>query len=455
MKILATKIHFGIKEKIKTILKPLIYKIPNKYRYGKYYRDFYKNVDNFFNLSLEEKRKIQLKKIQEIVEYAYFNVPYYKELLDKNNISYKIKSFEDFEKIPYLTKDIIRNNLEKLKSKEKVKSQKVTTGGTTGMPMEFYLDKNVSINETIFVDYYWNKFSNEYKNTSKVAVLRGFIPSNDKKFERIGNKLIMSSFKLLKSNTEEYLKVLEDFNPDYLHVYPSSISLIAEYILQNNMEVNLPNLKGIFSGSETLTNYKKEEIEKAFKVKVSAIYGHSEQAVIAFNNIKNEDYTLDLLYGYTELIVDGKNIILNENKEGEIVVTSFWNKSMPFIRYKTGDNAISSGNYDSLKKISGRKSEYFIDKNSNKIIFTCSDEPFWNCKEKVDAYQYVQNEVGRCQLKMVKFKKFLLTENDEKEIKNELKRLYPNIEFYISYVENIERTKRGKYKYLVQNIKEV
>ncbi|MDQ9825376.1 hypothetical protein RFZ44_18920, partial [Acinetobacter sp. 163] len=59
---------------------------------------------------------------------------------------------------------------------------------------------------------------------------------------------------------------------------------------------------------------------------------------------------------------------------------------------------------------------------------------------------------GKCQLKIVKSKKFLLTENNEKEIKNELKRLYPNIEFYISYVENIERTKRGKYKYLIQNI---
>ena len=450
---MATKSQFGLKEEIKKILRPLIYKIPNKYRYGKYYRDFYKQIDDFFQLPLEEKRKIQLKKIQEIVEYAYFNVPYYKELLDKNNISYKINSFEEFEKIPYLTKDIIRNNLDKLKSKEKIKNIKVTTGGTTGMPMEFYLDKKVVINELAFVDYYWNKFSNEYKNTSKIAVLRGNIPSKNKKFEKIGNRLILSSFQLIKNNTEEYLKVLEKFNPDYLHIYPSSLSLVAEYIFENNIKINLPNLKGIYSSSETLNDFQREIIEKVFKVKICDLYGHSERAVIAFDNIKNENYTLDLLYGYTELISENnKNIISESLEEGEIVATGFWNKSMPFIRYKTGDNAISSGKYSSLKKISGRKSEYFIDKNSNKIIFICSDEPFWNCKEKVDAYQYVQNEVGKCQLKIVKSKKFLLTGNDEKEIINELKRLYPNIEFYISYVENIERTKRGKYKYLIQNI---
>lgn len=453
---MATKSQFGLKEEIKKILRPLIYKIPNKYRYGKYYRNFYRQINDFFKLPLEEKRKIQLKKIQEIVEYAYFNVPYYKELFDKNGISYKINSFEEFEKIPYLTKDIIRNNLDKLKSKEKIKSVKVTTGGTTGMPMEFYLDKKVIINELAFVDYYWNKFSKEYKATLKIVKIRENIPTNEKIFEKIGNRLVMSSFKLKRENIRKYLEEIEKFNPDYIHTFPSSITILAEYIINNDITINLKNLKGIFSSSETLNTYQKDIIQKAFKVKICDLYGHSERAVIAFNNIKNENYTLDLLYGYTELISENnKNIIFESLEEGEIVATSFWNKSIPFIRYRTGDNAISSGEYDSLKKISGRKSEYFIDKYKNKIPFTCSDELFWNCKEKVDAYQYVQNEVGKCQLKIVKSKKFLLTKSDEKEIMNELKRLYPNIEFYISYVGNIERTKRGKYKYLIQNIKEV
>lgn len=447
------KSQFGLKEEIKKILRPLIYKIPNKYRYGKEYRNFYKQINSFFQLSLEEKRKIQLKKIQEIVEYAYFNVPYYKELLDKNNISYKINSFEEFEKIPYLTKDIIRNNLDKLKSKEKIRSIKVTTGGTTGMPMEFYLDKKVILNTTATIDCYWNKFSNDYKETLKIVKIRENIPANGKMFEKTENSLIMSSFKLKKENIKEYLKEINEFNPDYIHAFPSSITILAEYIINNNISMNLNKLKGIFSSSETLSKYQSEVIEKAFKVRICDLYGHSERAVIAFNNIKDEFYTLDLLYGYTELINDNnRNIILEDLKEGEVVATSFWNKSIPFIRYKTGDRAISSGKYDSLKKISGRQSEYFIDKYKNKIPFTCSDELFWNCKEKIDAYQYVQNEIGKCQLKIVKSKKFSLTESDEKEIMNELKKIYSNIEFYISYVEDIERTKRGKYKYLIQNI---
>ena len=451
---MATKIEKNLKEKLKQLLRPLVSKVPNKLRYGRYYRNFYKEIDNFFNLKIEEKRELQLKKIQQIVKYAYFNVHYYRELFDKNNISYKIKTFDDFEKIPYLTKDIIRENLEKLKSVEKIKCNKITTGGTTGMPMEFYLDKKVCINEVAFVDYYWNKFNSKYMNTKKIAILRGNIPSNGKKFEVLGNRMIMSSFELLNQNINEYIEKLEKFNPDYIHIYPSSLSIIANFILQNNIDLKLERLKGIFSSSETLKNSQRKVIEEAFKVRICDLYGHSERAVIAFDNIIGEEYTLDLFYGYTEIINnEGINLINQKEKIGEVVATSFWNKSMPLIRYKTGDNAITSGNYDSLKKIFGRKSEYFIDKNSNKILFTCADEPFWECKEKVEAYQYIQNEIGECELKIVKSNKLPLEQKDEKNIKEELKRLYPNINFNIIYVNKIERTSRGKYRYLIQNIK--
>lgn len=453
---MATKEKNGIGEKIKRVLRPVIYRIPNSLRYGKYYRDFYKKIDNFYNLDINEKRKLQLKKLQEIVEYAYFHVPYYRELFDQNNISYKIDSFEDFEKIPYLTKDIIRKNLEKLKSDEKIGSVKLTTGGTTGMPMEFYLDKKVNINELAFVDYYWNKFSSEYRNNVKIVLIREVKPSNNQDIEKIGNRLVISSFNLFESNIDKYLNEIQKFNPDYLHVFPSSIYILANYIIKNNKKINLPNLKGIFTSSETLNNFQKLVIEEAFNTKICDLYGHTERVVIAFSNIYKKGYCLDLMYGYSEIIDDrNKNIILEYEKKGEIVATGFWNKSMPLIRYKTGDNVITNGKYDLLKTISGRKSEYLIDKNINKIPFTCSDEPFWDCKNKIEVYQYIQNKVGESTLKIVKSQNNILTIDDEKGIKKELERLYPNINFKIEYVDNIKRTNRGKYKYLIQNIDKI
>ena len=444
-----------LKNKTQKILKPIIFRIPNRIKYGKYYRKFYKKINEIYNLEIEEKREWQLKKIQEIVEYAYFNVPYYRELLDKNKISYKINSFEDFEKIPYLTKEIIRANFNKLKSNENIAYSIVTTGGTTGTPMEFYLDKKIKINELAFLDYYWNKFSSSYKDTAKIVILRQNIPNNEKEWEIVGNKLIMSSFKLNSLNAERYLEKIEKFDPDYIHTFPSTIFLLTEYIIREEKKVKLKNLKGIFSSSETLKDFQRKKIEKIFNVRICDLYGNSERVVMALDNIDEQnkkEYNLLLNYSYVELINNKqKNIILENNKIGEVVATGFWNKSMPLIRYKIGDYAESLGQYDKLKTIVGRKSEYFIDCDNNKVIFTCSDEPFWECKNKIEAYQYIQNKKGKVILKIICL--FGYNNKDEEKIIEKLSNLYPRIKFEIKYVSEIKRTKRGKYKYLIQNMK--
>lgn len=442
-----------LKKKIKEYIIYIMYKISNEKLYGKKYREIYNYIQKFDSICIEEKRKVQLKKIQKIVKYAYFNVPYYKELFDKNKISYKIESFEDFEKIPYLTKDIIRKNFEKLKSKENIKSVKMMTGGTTGTPMEFCLDKQVCFQEKCFIDYYWKKYNFNYRSNSRIVVLRENKPKENKKFQRIGNKLIMSSFKLTSETADEYIEKLTKFSPEYIHFFPSSLNVLAEYLLNKNLEINLKDLKGIFSSSETLYDYQKKNIEKVFKCKICDLYGHSERAVIAFNNIEDDKYKIDLLYGYTEIISeDNKNIILEENKIGEIVATSFWNKSMPLLRYKTDDLAITNGKYNYLNKIFGRKSEYLIDNHNNKITFTCSDEIFWNIKNKLDSYQYIQNEKGKVNIN-IKLKKSSTLDKEEIEtLKIKIQTLYENIIFEIKIVDNIPRSKRGKFKYLIQNI---
>ena len=219
--------------------------------------------------------------------------------------------------------------------------------------------------------------------------------------------------------------------------------------------MKLKNLKGIFSSSETLKDFQRKKIEKIFNVRICDLYGNSERVVMALDNIDEQnkkEYNLLLNYSYVELINNKqKNIILENNKIGEVVATGFWNKSMPLIRYKIGDYAESLGQYDKLKTIVGRKSEYFIDCDNNKVIFTCSDEPFWECKNKIEAYQYIQNKKGKVILKIICL--FGYNNKDEEKIIEKLSNLYPRIKFEIKYVSEIKRTKRGKYKYLIQNMK--
>ena len=87
----------------------------------------------------------QNKKLVELVNYAYQNVEYYKKLFLENNINpNNIKTIKDLKIIPILKKDDIRENFKSLLSKKSNKSELIlnSTGGSTGIPVKIYQDKN-------------------------------------------------------------------------------------------------------------------------------------------------------------------------------------------------------------------------------------------------------------------------------------------------------------------------
>src|SRR4030042_3638484 len=89
----------------------------------------------------------QFRELKKIIEYAYANVPYYTHMFKNNNFHPDdFRALEDIQKIPYLTKNIIRENQADLKSRSFPKRhlKYVHTGGTTGLPMDFVLDRRTS-----------------------------------------------------------------------------------------------------------------------------------------------------------------------------------------------------------------------------------------------------------------------------------------------------------------------
>ena len=163
-------------------------------------------------------------------------------------------------------------------------------------------------------------------------------------------------------------------------------------------------------------------------------------------------------YGYTEIINKEGEDASYEDEVGEIVSTGFSNYAMPFIRYKTGDMAIFTNekctcgrNYKLIKRVEGRKSEYFVDRDGNKITLTRSDEALWRVSNSIFTFQYIQNEPGDVILEIVIKNEF--GKHDLELIKEGFRKFYPQFDLEIKIVGNIERTERGKHMYLVQNIK--
>jgi len=459
---------FMLKEIIKSspnfIKKPAIYmytSIPDYIKYGVVFRNKYKFLQQSQWWTKEKLEEYQMGQIGKLLNHAYETVPYYTRVFNERGLKPKdIESFEDLKKLPYLTKDIIRENLEDLISTnyKKSKLKMITTGGTTGRHMNFYIeprtDKAV---EWAYISNLWNRVGYNMKKSNRSVVIRGNEPQNGL-YEHRGKELILSSFKLTQENMKLYLELVEDFDPDFIQAYPSSIYILSKYILRNNIKVKLNKLKCILCSSENLYDDQRPVVQQAFGVRVYSFYGHTEHACLAGECEESSYFHLQGEYGYTELINEFGEAVTKEDEIGEIVATGFNNYVIPFIRYKTGDLAVNTNEQCSckrqcklIKRIEGRRQEYFVDRNGSLIPFTASsDDALWQVKDKITCHQFIQNEPGKIILNLQSHEQ--ITVDDIKFMIENFTHQFPDLELEVNTVDFIERTKIGKFKYMVQNL---
>ncbi len=447
------------------IQKPIRYiysSIPDYIRYGSTFRETYNFLKQSEKWDEKKLKEYQLKELQKLIYHSYETVPYYNKLFNEVRIKPKdIQDFNDIKKIPYLTKEIIRNNLEDLISNkyDKNKLKYVTTGGSTGVPMGFYVDKLYDKpREWAFITSMWSRIGYDVNKVNRNVILRGNIPYKGV-YEYKNRDLILSSFKLTEENMHVYIDLMEKFNPDFIRAYPSAIHMLCKYILNNNIKPKMKNLKAIICASENLYNFQRKEIEEAFGVRVYSFYGHSEHACIGGECENTGLYHLQSEYGYSEIINETGQDAVEEDEIGELVATGFGNYAMPFIRYRTNDMVVNTNkicncgrHYKVIKKVEGRQQEYFLDKNGEKVIFTWADYPLWEYKDMIWAYQYIQNEPGQVILNIELKKGVEINSKDFKNIKKIFLDYYTDFDIEILLVKSIQRTKRGKFKYLVQNL---
>src|SRR4030095_3550874 len=210
----------------------------------------------------------------------------------------------------------------------------LTTGGSTGVPVGFYLQKGVSRpKEQAFLEASWRRGG--YFKGARLAVIRGHVTSSTSagriiSYDATRDWLMLSSYHLTESRLPEYLAALEKFRPDILHAYPSAALQLAEHLERAGRPWRLA-LQGLLCGSELLTIPQKRLLERVFRCRVYRWYGHAERVVLAGEGRQSELFYFWPQYGFVEFGPP--------DAEGlhEIIATSFHNLVMPLIRYRTGD----------------------------------------------------------------------------------------------------------------------
>jgi len=393
-----------------------------------------------------------------IVNYAYCHCPYYRQLFTdaKMDMDDPISSFSA---VPLLDKDLIRNRGDQIASSElhRLFHSTGNTGGSTGEPLKFLTSISFDPEHQAFLYGMMG-----YVDGDRILAMDGSRICDELTAENIFwtrksdrdlpyGSMALSSLYLTDATIPHYVKFITDFKPDIIRGYPAFVNEIAHYMDANGIGLRHP-LKGVELTSESSSPDQIANIAATFDTKVFLQYGHSEASLFAYTIDDSYGYYCSPFYGYVE-VLDESGSHVRPGETGEVVCTGFHNFAMPFIRYRTGDLAVYSGDIDGivrLKTVLGRTQDYVYDGNMNRTLLTALVFGLhYRAFANIVKWQIVQDRPGEVTIHIVRDKRY--TSADEEEIRSNFLEV-AGIRSIFRYVDTIERTKRGKSLFLVQNI---
>lgn len=413
------------------------------YYFGKYKANLTK--------SRKEIQKQQLVDLIKLIKHSYNTVPYYKKLFDSIGfLPEQITKIEDIKKIPPLTKEIIKDNLEDLKSLKKYSMDKCYSGGSTGNRVMIYQDKrfkqisravvlrdlyNVGINPGDKVAWVWSApFDNE-------SLKKSF---KDKMLWYINRRIIFNALNYNDAELEKWLRYkFNKFKPRYIYGYANAIYDIAKFIKDNNIKIH--QVDKIICSAQKLEH--REYIEKVFNCKVIDQYGCREVNSIA---IEDDDYVMHSSDDF---------VIAEVDKEDKILLTPLESYGMPLIRYEVGDvgfrnKTIKNDDYlfNRFTLSIGRSVEILRDSNGKKIHSAKINLEIAKNSLDIGEFQLIQNSIDEVVLNIVK------TKNTNKKDIDKMKQIIKNAlgtkTIHIKFLEKFPLEKSGKkigYKCMIKD----
>ena len=301
---------------------------------------------NYWQKDLETMKRseleaLQLERLKHIVQYCYDRVPFYHNRFDSIGLKPSdIKSLKDIEKIPFTTKDDIRENypfgLFAVPQKEIVRIH--ASSGTTGKPTVVGYTRNDLNNWSELVARMCVAVGATDEDIAQISFGYGLFTGAlglHYGLERIGLSVVPAS----SGNTEKQVMLLKDFGVTTLIATPSYALHIGEVI--RDMGYTPADFKlrlGLF-GSEGSTEEMRREVEKSLGVFATDNYGMSELMGpgVSGECLYRQGMHIAEDHFYPEIIDRNTLEPLGEGELGELVITTLTKEGIPLLRYRTKD----------------------------------------------------------------------------------------------------------------------
>jgi phenylacetate-CoA ligase len=416
--------------------------------------------------SYEQLKEYQHRKLEQLIFHSSNHVPYYKKVMNERGLIKDGRVFLDnFTNLPFLTKGILRNNFEELKSDDLNNRSwfKNSTGGSTGEPVAIIQDEEYANSGralTILGSRMAGKDIGEPEISlwgSEQDLFQGTVGLNAKIRNYIWNRKILNSFKMSQNDMKEYIARINTIEPKLIVSYAQSAYELARFSLEQSLTIM--NVDAVITSAGTLFPFMRDTISKAFYCSVFNRYGSRDVGHIATECHAHLGLHVNIETHFVE-IIDEKGELCLPGKEGEIVITLLSNYAMPLIRYCIGDmgiwadhECICGRGLPLLETVTGRTMDYFVTKEGRivpseffihllGVVFNSG----WVKKTQIiqEDYDYIK----------VKFVVYTKPSNETiKEITDKIQLVMGKsckVEF--ESVDDIPPSSSGKYRYTISKV---
>jgi phenylacetate-CoA ligase len=390
--------------------------------------------------------------IEERLQRTLYNakkyVPYYKDYWSSNRSSYEI-----LDNWPIITKHKINEFPDRFIDSryKKIKLYHDHTSGTTGTPLDIYLDyDSVKEQYALFEARVKKKYSIELDEAWAIIGAQRVADINRQKppfwvYNYASSQLYLSSLHIAQWTVSDYVNALMKYQPQYMIGYTNSIYEFAREMLEKKLKYKM---KAIITNAEPLKGYHEKIIAKAFECPIVETYGQAELVSFASRFPNGKMYESPEM-GITEII----DIDSYENDEyGRLVATGMLNKAMPLIRYDTND-LISIETYQSegflpeYGKILGRKDDIIVLEDGRKIV---QIDGIFSSELGIIEGQIIQEDFSDFTINIVPG----VSWNDDAidKINKKLIERLGNVNINVEICKKIEKTWAGKFRVIQSNM---
>lgn len=296
-------------------------------------------------MPVDQIKALQSERLVKQVKHVWDNVPYYRAKMEEKGITPDdIKGIDDLHKLPFITKDDLRETYPygllatPLKDCVRIHS----TSGTTGKRVvAFYTQNDIDLwddccaraltaagagdEDVVHVSYGYGLF------TGGLGLHGGA--------HKVGSLTVPVS----SGNTDRQIQFMTDLGSTVLCCTPSYAACLAESIEERGVKDEIKLKAGIF-GAEAWTEEMRRDIEEKLGIKAYDIYGLTELSGpgVAFECEAQEGMHINEDHFIAEIINPETGEVLPEGEKGELVFTSITKEAFPLLRYRTKDLCILS-----------------------------------------------------------------------------------------------------------------